>query len=83
MHEIALRCRTLEALFENRQVQASANISDVVPLMAGVPIFGDGYNESVHEVLGLLEIAVLDLKVRVSCLEHDRMMSGQCCVHLC
>ncbi|KAG2445087.1 hypothetical protein HYH02_008954 [Chlamydomonas schloesseri] len=62
VHEIALRCRTLEALFENRQLQASANHSDVVPLMAGVPIFGDGYNESVHEVLVSLEAAVLDLK---------------------
>ncbi|KAG2445524.1 hypothetical protein HXX76_000139 [Chlamydomonas incerta] len=68
VHEIALRCRTLAELIDNRvQQQAALNLTgyntDPTPLMEGVHTFGEPYNESVSAVLDLLEEAVLNLKI--------------------
>ncbi|KAG2430818.1 hypothetical protein HXX76_009794 [Chlamydomonas incerta] len=63
VHEIALRCRTLAELFDSRAQQAPRNVTDITPLMAGVPTFGGPYNESVADVLDSLGVAVVNLKV--------------------
>ncbi|KAG2430820.1 hypothetical protein HXX76_009796 [Chlamydomonas incerta] len=62
LHEIALRCRTLAELYDNRAEQATLNITDVMPLMEGVPTFGEPYNESTLGVLDSMETAILVLK---------------------